>query len=363
MKVLALCSYPTEAAATRYRLNQFRRPLAERGIELHVSPFMSSAVFEEFYKSKASLSIFAGIAQASARRFAEVASAKNYDLVLVQREAALIGPDIIEWLISKLSRVPMVLDLDDATYVRYVSPTHGKLGSYLKFFGKTDRLIDRSKKVICGNRFIAEYVENRGTSTVVIPTVVDTEIFCPRARNNTIPVIGWVGTHSTFPFVESILPVLSALAEKHRFILRLVGAGREKIFAPNVEIDNLKWSLTEEVGHFQSFDIGLYPMKVLKNADSAWLAGKSGFKAVQYMSVGIPFVMTPIGVTSEMGIHGTTHFNAASDAEWLEYLDKLLSQPDLTAQMGRAGRRYAVEHYALDLQAELLADTLKSVIR
>jgi hypothetical protein len=40
MNVLALASYPVEAAATRYRLEQFVAPLAERGIRLDVHPFL-----------------------------------------------------------------------------------------------------------------------------------------------------------------------------------------------------------------------------------------------------------------------------------------------------------------------------------
>ena len=39
MRVLGLCSYPVEAAATRYRLMQFVEPLAKKGIELEASSF------------------------------------------------------------------------------------------------------------------------------------------------------------------------------------------------------------------------------------------------------------------------------------------------------------------------------------
>ena len=46
MKVLALASYPTEAAATRYRLAQFVAPLAERDIELTIHPFIDAQLFE-----------------------------------------------------------------------------------------------------------------------------------------------------------------------------------------------------------------------------------------------------------------------------------------------------------------------------
>src|SRR5213078_4639185 len=99
--------------------------------------------------------------------------------------------------------------------------------------------------VICGNRSIAEYVSSKGARARIIPTVVDTEIFrpaCPPANAGGIDteppanaaspdielpadaggtnkslhrtkssrvVLGWVGTHSTLPYLESIFPVLT----------------------------------------------------------------------------------------------------------------------------------------------------------
>src|SRR5262249_43823831 len=142
------------------------------------------------------------------------AKLNQFDALFVQREAMMFGPGVFEWLYSTIGRLPMVLDLDDATYVRYISPTYGRLGSLLKFMGKTDNLIKRSSLVVCGNRFIAEYVEGKGTPAVVVPTVVDLEEFRPRKitpEGGTLTV-GWIGTHSTFPFLESIRSVLTDLA-------------------------------------------------------------------------------------------------------------------------------------------------------
>ncbi len=360
MKVLALASYPVEAAATRYRLVQFVSPLAERGIQLTVSPFLNPRIFQSFYRRVELPRTIAGLGLATLRRFGDVWRARGADVLLVQREAMIFGPPLIEWLATKVGDCPMVLDLDDATYVPYVSPTHGRLGAKLKWFGKTDELIRRAKVVTCGNPSIAEYVTRKGTRAVVIPTVVDTEQFRPASgQKNDVPVLGWVGTHSTYPFLRSIFPALQRLARRHRFRLKVVGAGHQAEEIPGVEVEYLDWNLAREIEDFRSIDIGLYPLTTIDSAPSEWLAGKSGFKAVQYMAIGIPYVVTPVGVCAEMGVAGETHLPASTPAEWEEALAALLSDENLRRQMGEVGRAHALQHYSVAAQADKLAHALR----
>jgi glycosyltransferase involved in cell wall biosynthesis len=364
MKVLGLCSYPVEAAATRYRLTQFVEPLARKGIELDVRPFLDSAGFTAMYRTGGMLQKSQKVLASLFRRATESIKTSRYDLVFVQREAMFFGPPVFEWFALKLRKCPLVLDLDDATYVRYVSPTYGKIGSALKFFGKTDYLIKSSAAVICGNRYIADYVSEKGTKAVVIPTVVDTDKFRPTEKNSgNIPVIGWIGTHSTFPFLEKIFPALQKLAENRKFKLKIVGAGavRNKDVT-GLEVEWLDWSLQREIADFQSFDIGLYPMSVTDSANSDWLAGKSGFKAIQYMAVGIPFVVTPVGVCGEIGQDEVTHFSAVTESDWHEKLSVLLDDFALRQKMGNAGRHYALHHFTVEAQAEKLAEVLREAV-
>ncbi|MGB7925643.1 MAG: glycosyltransferase family 4 protein [Pyrinomonadaceae bacterium] len=363
MKVLALASYPVESAATRYRLEQFVEPLRERGISLTVRPFLDSRLFASLYRRSQMPRTALGLLGSALRRLGDVGEARRSDVLLVQREAMMFGPPLIEWLATRIGRCPMVLDLDDATYVSYTSPTYGRLGSALKWFGKTDDLIRWARVVTCGNRTIAEYVTSKGGHAVVIPTVVDTERFRPRRRERRAAdaeplVMGWIGTHSTYPYLESIFPALKRLAETHRFRLKVVGAGRERISVPGVEVENLSWSLEREIEDFQSFDIGLYPINTGLYADN-WAAGKSGFKAIQYMAVGIPYVVTPVAACAEIGEPNVTHFCAGTQDEWRSALETLLTDAGRRASMGQAGRRHATEHYTVPAQADKLARALR----
>lgn len=363
MRVLGLCSYPIESAATRFRMAQFVEPLAERGIELDVRPFLDSRAYAELYKPGSTMRKALGLLTPLAARVGDVFRAGRYDAVFVQREAMFFGPEIIEWLVNSVRRVPMILDLDDATYLSYVSPTYGRIGSLLKFFGKTDRLIRRADAVLCGNEIIAKYVESKHARATVLPTIVDTHRFIPVEKTNDIPVLGWIGTHSTFPSIQALFPVLRRLAEKHRFRLRLVGTGRSDIDCEGVDVQNLEWDLSRDVSDFQSLDIGLYPIKTSSSMSEQWIAAKSGFKAIQYMAVGIPFVMTPVGVCSNLGVEGSTHFSAATDVEWYSWLDKLLSDRDFRLEMGRRAREYCLRNFTVEINANVLVRVFEDLQR
>jgi glycosyltransferase involved in cell wall biosynthesis len=229
----------------------------------------------------------------------------------------------------------------------------------LKWFSKTDDLIRWANVVTCGNRAIAEYAESKGATARIIPTVVDTDVFAPRPRvTEGPPVLGWIGTHSTFPYLQAVFPVLQDLARAHSFKLKIVGAGTNAVNIPGVEVENLEWKLEREVEDFQSFDVGLYPIDPALYAEK-WAAGKSGFKAIQYMAVGIPFVAAPIGAMAEIGEAGVSHFHATTDDEWFRGLELLLADVQLRESMGAAGRRHAVEHYLLADQADKLASALQ----
>ncbi len=361
MRVLGLSSYPIEAAATRFRMAQFVEPLRQHGIELTIAPFLDRRQFQAFYRGGSVAGKALGLVAPFVKRAGGLLHSRQYDLLFVQREAMFFGPGVFEWLYRNVGGLPTILDLDDATYVSYVSPSYGRVGSYFKFFGKTDKLIRTSSLVVCGNRFIADYARSQGAKTIVVPTLADTDIFTPIEKQNDVPILGWIGTHSTLPFLESIFPVLERLATDHRFKLKIVGAGNKDIQIRGVEIENREWNLAREISDFQSLDIGLYPIVPSDSANEQWLMGKSGFKAIQYLAVGVPFVMSPVGVCAEIGEDNVTHFNAVTHEDWYNSLSRLIRDADLRKAMGTAGRHFGSANYSVPKYAAVLAEAMKAV--
>ena len=70
----------------------------------------------------------------------------------------------------------------------------------------------------------------------------------------------------------------------------------------NVDVEFIPWSKETEVESIKKMDIGLMPL-----IDDEFQRYKSALKALQYMAVGIPALVSPIGINSsivEDGVHG-----------------------------------------------------------
>jgi glycosyltransferase involved in cell wall biosynthesis len=355
LRVLALPALPEFAAATRYRILQYVPLLAELGIRIDCRPFLSNRVFAGLYDRAHAVRTSLGVLAGTARRLADAARLGSYDLVWVQTQAALIGPPAIEWLAHR--RSALVFDLDDPTYIELGSPVYGAFASMLKGRGKADRIIRSSDHAICGNATIAAYIGGKGVPTTVQPTIVDTRLFAPRrVRPPGEIVLGWIGTHSTFEYLRTLVPVLRRLAAAHRFRLVVIGSGRRSLGVDGLDAEMRPWVLEREVEDLQSFDVAVYPI-----ATDEWAQGKSGFKAIQYLSCGIPFVASPVGIVASIGAPGVTHFDARSEDEWFAGLSRLLTDAALRDAMGHAGRRHAVEHYSTRQVAATLAEVFTRV--
>lgn len=357
VRILGLATYPHSAAATRYRVLQYVPHLARHGIELDVRPFLSEKTFAGLYDRSRVVRTAGGIVAGLFRRLRDVVSLSSYDALFLQREAALIGPPVTEWLAHR--RLPVVLDLDDSTYVRRESGVFGPIASALKPAGKTDQLIEWADHVVCGSPAIAAYVGARGKPTTLQPTLVDPQVFVPAERDSdaSVVTIGWIGSHSTFAYLEPLLPVLRRLALSHRFRVRLVGAGAAARGLAELDAELVPWTLENEVRDLQSFDIGLYPIE-----DDQWGASKSGFKAIEYLTCGVPYVASPVGIVRELGVPGQTHFEARTAEEWEGALARLLTDAKLRKSMGARAREYALEHFSLERTAATLANVFSDVI-
>jgi glycosyltransferase involved in cell wall biosynthesis len=281
---------------------------------------------------------------------------KDYDLVYILREAALLGPPIFEKLIHQ-QRVPIVFDFDDAVFVSYRSPSNGYL-SYLKFASKTKTICRLASHVMVGNPYLAEYARQVNDQVTVIPTTVDTERYqAPPPQNKSgPPVIGWTGSHSTVQHLNTLRGALKKLAEKESFRLRVIGTPSYE--CSPIDVEAIRWRAETEVEDLRPVDIGVMPLP-----DDRWSKGKCGLKALQFMAMGIPTVCSPVGVNTDIIQDNQNGFIAGSEEEWVDKLGRLLRSPELRQRLGQAGRATVEQKYSAITQAPRVYEIFKSVLR
>ena len=356
MKVLAVVpSIYDVSPGQRYRIEQWEPYLRGFGVEITYLPFETPELRQVLYKSGNSFGKVRAVVDGFRRRSAEMKSVRDFDLVYLFREAALLGPAWFERKIAA-SGVPMIFDFDDAVFVPYRSPSNGYL-SYLKFPGKTETSIRLSAHVMAGNAYLAEYSKKFNPNVTIVPTTIDTNVYTGADDDivNVIPVIGWSGSHSTMQHLETIREVLLELAGKHRYKLRVIGAPDFKL--PGVDVDVIPWRAETEVVDLRPIDVGIMPLP-----DDRWTKGKCGLKALQYMASGKATICSPVGVNTEIITEGENGMLADGKDEWVEKLSRLLLDKDLRNKLGRAGRQTVVDRYSAEGNAPRVFEVFKSAV-
>lgn len=358
VRVLALSPIPEEGAGCRFRVAQYIPYLREAGFEVTISPFYTPAFFRLVYRPGHYAQKAVKFAGLTLRRLAELPRVGRYDLVWLYREAIPVGPPVVEWAIARRG-IPIVYDFDDAIFLPNVSEANRAVG-FLKYSRRVAQIVRASRHVVAGNAFLADFARTHNPSVSIIPTAVDTARFVPRvdaAADGGDPVVGWIGSPTTAPYLESLRGVLAEVARRHRFVLKVSGAGRP-VRIDGVAVREVPWSLADEVRLFNTCDVGVYPL-----FDDEWSKGKCGFKAIQCMACGVPVVAAAIGVNREIIADGENGFLASSPGEWVEKLGRLLSDGALRARMAAAGRRTIEERYSVKVTAPKLAEVLRAAVR
>jgi glycosyltransferase involved in cell wall biosynthesis len=126
--------------------------------------------------------------------------------------------------------------------------------------------------------------------------------------------------------------------------------------SPHLPIIKKPWKLEDENKDLISFDIGLMPLN-----DDLWSRGKCGLKIIQYLSVGVPVVCTPVGINSDIIKDGENGFWATNDQEWVDRLSTLILNQELRSQMGLEGIETVEREYSLAVTSEKFLQVLQSL--
>ncbi len=362
MRVVALAESESHVCC-RYRLTAFRGALAAAGHALDVRAVPTTLL----------------------GRLAIGSDLGSYDAVVLQRKL------LPRWAIALLRRRArrLIFDYDDAVWLRDSYSAKGfDDPKRAARFRATVRACDL---VIAGNEYLADEARRFAPAerVRVIPTCVDVGRYAVRPTPQPPPCregepepsraecegeaprscspslqgggwgvgslrLVWVGSSSTLKGLERFASTLSAIG-------RAVPGTRLKLICdrfanfPDLTVERCVWDEATEAAEIAAADVGIGWVP-----DDPWSRGKCGLKVLQYQAAGLPVIANAVGVQSDFVRDGETGFLAATTDEWVAAV-RTLTDPDLRARLGAAGRRQVEERYSVEAGGKLWVSALASL--
>lgn len=324
--------------------------MQEKGWHVHARSFLSMNGWENLYKGNIAVRLIS-ILQGFLRRILHVAQVAQYDIVLIHREVTPMGPPVFEFIITKLLRKPILYDFDDAIWLPDPNETNW-LSKTLKWKSKVKYICKWSWKISAGNEYLANYAQQYNSRVEIIPTVVDTSYHLPTTSKKSSLTIGWTGSHTTLQYLNPLVPIINRITKKYSVRFMVIANKNPELPIQNFQFT--QWSKDREIDDLQQFDIGIMPL-----TDDIWSKGKCGFKAIQYGALGIPALVSPVGVNVNVVQHEVSGFLCEDLKDWESSLEKLITSEKLCQEMGAAGRAHVIKHYSIESVREKFLSLFK----
>ena len=347
MKILLLTKYGRRGATSRIRFFQYIPFLAAHGHQIQIAPFLEDDYIDSLFRGRRSLR---AVASGFARRIRQMITARQYDLLWIEKE-------LLPWLPSGLERVriPYVVDYDDATFHTYDRNPNPLVRSIL---GNKIRSVMRgARTVVAGNEYLAEYARKAGAADVqYVPTVVDLDRYpIHSSKPNDVFTIGWIGSPWTARYLPAMASVFHEACRAGQARMVFIGSG--PLALDGIPFDVREWREDTEVSEMQSFDAGIMPL-----SDEPFERGKCGYKLIQYMACGKPVVASAVGANKTIVDEGRTGFLVKTPDEWIEALNTLRQDVPRRLAMGQEARREVEAKYSLQVQAPRVLKILERAL-
>lgn len=319
------------------------------------------------------------------------------DVLYVQK--VLVHPGLVTVLQRLGTKV--IFDLDDATYAPRPwsgAPDDQVVRRIQRLFGAVDL-------VVAGSSAIGAYARQYADETAVLPVALQRELYeshrrisgqgdrnqttriesreadasagfsrptdgSTRARDGASPdpdgtesvTIVWIGNPSNLRYLATREEALAHTLDDHpEAVLRIITAGEMPVqpFRDRDDVEYRTWSLETQLEDLATADIGVRPL-----TDDEWTRSKGGFVSVlQPMALGLPVVVTPVGMLEDIVDHGVNGFHATAPSEWVEHIGTLIEDTETRVEMGRrAVETLSEERFWADQRAEDLRAVLEAVV-
>jgi len=341
-RVLFLMPYPLhEAPSQRFRFAQYLDAMEKAGMYYECHSFLTDRAWSLLYRPGRFFRKFLSIANGFRRRITLMLRLHEFDYVFIHREASPMGPPIFEFFITRIAKKKVIFDFDDAIWL----PNYSESNRFFAFLKRHRNSISTMKwawKLSCGNDYLCRFASQYNPNVVYNPTTIDTENYHNRLSTGRAGrfVIGWTGSHSTTRYLKMLVPVLERLERDFDFDFIVIAD-----LPPDIRLRSLifrPWRKETEIEDLLSFTVGLMPLQ-----EDPWSEGKCGFKALQYMSLGIPALVSPVGVNSRIVDHEVNGFICRTEKDWEQALRLMMQNEQLRERLSRETRKKIISHYSV----------------
>lgn len=353
LKVAFIVPYPTGVSpGQRFRFEQWLQLLPPGCVDATVHPLFDSKTYAGLYSAGRVGSKALATTKGLVRRIRDAATARKADVVFLYRESFALGPPLLDTFLER--NVPVVYDFDDAIFLGATSDANSVIAR-LKMPHKVSTIVSGATITTVGNEFLASYARRFSDSVRVLPTTIDTAKYHRSGKKETGSLIrvGWSGSRTTSAHLRTIEDVLRRALDEFPVELHIIGDPDFRLpVSERVKI--CAWDPESEIRDLLAFDIGLMPLP-----DDDWSRGKCGLKALQYMALEVPPIVSPVGVNTEIVSHGANGFVANTPDEWVAAIGRLVDDESLRRRFGHASRRTVVESYSGQRWARVFLETLR----
>ncbi len=343
-EILFICPYPeNKAPSQRLKFEQYFDLFAENGFNCKLKSFISVDFWKIVYLEGYLLQKVKFTFIAYLKRLILLFTIRKYDVVYIHLWVTPFGPPVFEFLVCILAK-KIIFDIDDMVYLGHSSSAN-RFFQKLKGRYKMIYLMKKANHVITCTPKLDEFVRKYNANTTDISSTINTEIYLPKLsteiKNEVI--LGWSGSHSTSKYLKLLEPVFIELLEmKINFKVLIIGDENFQFDNKKIPFQAIKWSHESEVEDLKKIDIGLYPLP-----NEAWVFGKSGLKALQYMSLGIPTIAQAIGANFRIIENEINGFLVSKNSEWVTHINLLIKDKSLRDFISVNGVMSVNENYSL----------------
>jgi glycosyltransferase involved in cell wall biosynthesis len=257
-----------------------------------------------------------------------------YDAVVLQKRLV----SRVELFVLRSVARRLIYDVDDAVMYASNGDDHPRRRRFAA-------IVKAADLVVCGNQFLADEASRETDRILVVPTCINTDVYRPGLKigDSRTLTVGWTGSRSTNSYLNEIFHALCQMHGPVEIkIISDTADGFDFSRLGRVPHVFVPWSPKTEILEAATFDLGLMPLP-----ENRWTQGKCGFKALQYMALGIPAVCSPVGVNRDIIHDGVDGLFAATLQDWFPVISRLLKDSFLREAIGRAGRRRIEEAFSL----------------